>query len=67
MNRKTWIAVAVGVALVAAVAVYAMQNKTTGSDLTANGDTKTTGFKLGGVGSSTITVPAGTAFRSLFV
>ncbi len=62
MNRKTWIAVAVGVALVAAVSVFAMQNKPIGSDIAVNGDTKTTGFKLGGLGSSTITVPAGTAF-----
>lgn len=65
MNRKTWIAVAVGVALVAAVSVFAMQNRTTGSDIAVNGDTKTTGFKLGGLGSSTITVPAGTAFSAV--
>ncbi|MEP7027244.1 MAG: hypothetical protein ABI960_01490 [Candidatus Eisenbacteria bacterium] len=52
MTRKAGLSIAVGVALVAAVAVYATQNKPN-----ANGDNKTSGFL---VGNSSITVPAGT-------
>jgi acetyltransferase-like isoleucine patch superfamily enzyme len=54
MNRSTWIPVAVGLALVAAVSVYALQNN---QGLTADGEQ---GAPILAFGTPKVEVPAGT-------